>query len=201
MKEIQINPKETALLVIDLQKGFVDEGAFCEVPAARKMLPRLKELIEACRRRSIPIIYTRMSHQFMRSTIYPELWPDHFKKDGTPILAPGSKEFELIDGLKVEKGDILLDKDRYSAFFGTPLDLILKEKGVKTIIITGLASNVCCESTAREGFFLSYRVIFVDDLNVTLNDEMHHWAVENIRLVFGYVLSSNQLLEKLGKGR
>ena len=108
----------------------------------------------------------------------------------TEIMWQGKK-------LKVEKGDILLDKDRYSAFFGTPLDLILKDRGVKTVMITGLASNVCCESTAREGFFLGYRVMFVDDLNVTLNDEMHRWAVENIRLVFGYVLSSDELIEKL----
>jgi len=200
MKEIQVNPKGTALLVIDLQKGFVNEGAFCEVPAARKIIPRLQRLIDVCKKQSIPVIYTRMSHRFIRSTVYPDLWPNHFKPDGTPILAPGSKEFELIDELKVEEGDILLDKDRYSAFFGTPLDLIFKEIGVKTVIITGLASNVCCESTAREAFFLNYRVIFVDDLNVTLNDEMHRWAVENIRLVFGYVLSSDEVIEKLRQG-
>ena len=200
MKEIQVNPKGTALLVIDLQKGFVNEGAFCEVPAARKIIPRLQRLIDVCKKQSIPVIYTRMSHRFIRSTVYPDLWPNHFKPDGTPILAPGSKEFELIDELKVEEGDILLDKDRYSAFFGTPLDLILKEIRVETVIITGLASNVCCESTAREAFFLNYRVIFVDDLNVTLNDEMHRWAVENIRLVFGYVLSSDEVIEKLRQG-
>jgi ureidoacrylate peracid hydrolase len=199
MKKIEVNPKDTAILVIDLQKGFVNEGAFCEVPAARKMLPRLQRLLDVCKKQSIPVIYTRMSHQFIRSTVYPDLWPNHFKPDGTPILVPGSKEFELIEELKVEEGDILLDKDRYSAFFGTPLDLILKEKGVKTLIVTGLASNVCCESTAREAFFLNYRVIFVDDLNVTLNDEMHRWAVENIRLVFGYVLSSDELIAKLQK--
>jgi nicotinamidase-related amidase len=140
-----------------------------------------------------------MSYDFIRSMVYPELSPNHFKEDGTPILARGSKEFELIDELKVEKGDMVLNKDRYSAFFGTPLDLILKDRGVKTVIITGLASNVCCESTAREAFFLSYRVIFVDDLNVILNVEMHRWAVENIRLVFGYVLSSDELIGKLQK--
>ena len=115
-------------------------------------------------------------------------------------MAPGSEEFELIDELNVKEEDIVLDKDRYSAFFGTPLDLILKDKGVKTIIITGLASNVCCESTAREAFFLNYRVLFVDDCNVTLNNEMHRWAVENIRLVFGYVLSSNELIQKIEYG-
>jgi len=201
MKEIEVNPKDTAILVIDLQKGFVNEGAFCEVPAARKMLPRLQRLIDVCKKQSIPVIYTRMSHQFIRSTVYPDLWPSHFHADGSPILVPGSKEFELIEELKVEEGDILLDKDRYSAFFGTPLDLILKERGVKTLIVTGLASNVCCESTVREAFFLNYRVIFVDDLNVTLNDEMHRWAVENIRLVFGYVLSSDELIAKLQKAR
>ncbi len=197
MKEIQIDPKKTALLVIDMQKGFVEEGAFLEVSAARRMLPDLQPLISACREKSIPIIFTRMSHQYIRSTIYPDLWPDHFKEDGTPILVPGAREFELIESLKVEKGDILLDKDRYSAFFGTPLDLILKEKAIDTVMITGLASNVCCESTAREGFFLNYRVIFVDDCNVTLNEEMHRWAVENIRMVFGYVLSSGQIIQKL----
>jgi len=201
MKEIEVNPKGTAILVIDLQKGFVNEGAFCEVPAARKMLPRLQRLIDVCKKQSIPVIYTRMSHRFIRSTVYPDLWPSHFNADGSPILVPGSKEFELIEELKVEEGDILLDKDRYSAFFGTPLDLILKERGVKTLIVTGLASNVCCESTVREAFFLNYRVIFVDDLNVTLNDEMHRWAVENIRLVFGYVLSSDELIAKLQKAR
>lgn len=201
MKEIEVNPKDTAILVIDLQKGFVNEGAFCEVPAARKMLPRLQRLIDVCKKQSIPVIYTRMSHRFIRSTVYPDLWPSHFNADGSPILVPGSKEFELIEELKVEEGDILLDKDRYSAFFGTPLDLILKERGVKTLIVTGLASNVCCESTVREAFFLNYRVIFVDDLNVTLNDEMHRWAVENIRLVFGYVLSSDELIAKLQKAR
>jgi nicotinamidase-related amidase len=201
MKEIHVTPIDTGLLVIDLQKGFVNKGAFCEVPAARDMLPRIQKLIEVCRKQSIPVIYTRMSHRFIGSTVYRDLWPNHFKEDGRPILEPGSEEFELIDELNVKEEDIVLDKDRYSAFFGTPLDLILKDKGVKTIIITGLASNVCCESTAREAFFLNYRVLFVDDCNVTLNDEMHRWAVENIRLVFGYVLSSNELIKKIQASR
>ena len=197
MKEIMIEPKKTALIVIDIQNGFVAKGGFLELPAARKMLPVLQDLISACRERLIPIIYTRMSHQFMRSTTYPDLWPDHFREDGTPILAPGSGEFELIDELKVETGDIVLDKDRYSAFFGTKLDLILKDLDVDTLLVTGLASNVCCESTVRDAFSIGYRVIFIDDLNVTLNEEMHRSAVENIKLVFGYVMSSNDLLKRI----
>lgn len=197
MGNINIEANKTALIVIDMQKGFIEKGAFLEVEAARNMIPTLQKLISVCRENAIPIIYTRMSHQFIKSTVYPELWPDHFKKDGSPILVPGSREFELVDELEVTDEDLIVDKDRYSAFFGTKLDIILKEKGIQNVIITGLASNVCCESTARDAFFLNYRVVFLDDCNATLNDEMHRGAVENIKLVFGYVLNSQELVEKI----
>ena len=197
MGEINIEANKTALIVVDMQKGFIEKGAFLELEAARNMIPTLQKLISVCRENAIPIVYTRMSHQFIKSTVYPELWPDHFNKDGSAILVPGSREFELVDELELTDEDLIVDKDRYSAFFGTKLDIILKEKGIQNVIITGLASNVCCESTARDAFFLNYRVIFLDDCNATLNDEMHRGAVENIKLVFGYVLNSQELIEKI----
>ena len=171
-----MKPSKTALIVVDMQKGFIEKGAFLELEAARNMIPTLLKLISVCQENDIPIVYTRMSHQFIKSTVYPELWPDHFKEDGSPILVPGSREFELVDEIEVTDEDLIVDKDRYSAFFGTKLDIVLKEKGIQNVIITGLASNVCCESTARDAFFLNYRVMFLDDCNATLNDEMHRGA-------------------------
>jgi ureidoacrylate peracid hydrolase len=106
------------------------------------------------------------------------------------LLARGGWDYELVDALKPEPGDIVIAKPRYSAFFNTGLDSMLRARGIRTLVFTGIATNVCVESTMRDGFFLEY-------FGIVLHDATHHAGPDfiqqaslyNIENFFGWVSS------------
>jgi ureidoacrylate peracid hydrolase len=194
---VRIAPDKTALLVIDMQRGLLADSLPTSIPAGRKIIHRLARLIEDARRRGLLIVYTRMSHDFIGKGPYGKLWPSHFKEDGQPILRRGSDVFEITPELIVQPGDVVIDKDRYSAFFNTNLETILKDHQIENLIITGIASNVCSESTARDAFFRDYHVFFLSDCNAALDEEQHESALRNIRLCFGWVMDADEITKAL----
>ena len=200
-ESIKVDAERTALLVIDMQNAFLDPEGILYMPSAEAMIPRLMGVVDTCREAGVPVIWVRLSHEFMGTTIYRELWPDHFEDDGQPKLRRGSRDFELHKDLKVLPGELVVDKFKYTAFTGTNLETILRHLGRDTVIIVGLATNACCESTARDAFFRDFRVIVVSDANATLNDEMQKASLDNIAMLFGYVLTADELRQALGAGR
>jgi nicotinamidase-related amidase len=197
-RDIRIDPERTALLVIDMQNAFLHPEGILHMPTAEAMIPRLQSVVDDCREAKIRVVWVRLSHEFMGTTIYGELWPDHFDEAGTPKLRRGSFDFEIHRDLKVLPEELIVDKFKYTAFTGTNLETILRQYQCDTVIIVGLATNACCESTARDAFFRDFRVIMVSDANATLNDEMQKAALDNISMLFGYVLTSTELREALG---
>ncbi len=192
-----LNPKHTALLVIDMQKGFLARGLPTEIPNGRKIVPRLAKLVADARKRGALIVFTRMSHDFIGKGPYGKLWPSHFRENGEPYLKRGSEIFKVAPELAPESGDIIIDKDRYSAFFNTNLETILKDRKIENVIITGLASNVCCESTARDAFFRDYIVFFLSDCNAALDEAQHQSTLNNVRICLGWVATADEISEAL----
>lgn len=182
-----LDPRRTALLVIDMQNFFIAEGAPCEAPAGRALLPSLNRLVARCRAAGVRVIYTRQRHDRMND-VYRQLFPAHFQADGTPLLAEGSHWHALHPDL-APGADLILDKDRYSAFYNTSLEQYLRSHGVENLIIAGVATNVCCESTARDAFFRDFKVLFLSDGNATVTDEMQRGALQSIAMAFGWVVS------------
>src|SRR5437763_1733486 len=193
-----IDARRCALIVIDMQNAFVAEGAPFETPGARAMLPRLEHLIQFARRAEIPIVWTQSDHR----PPYGGLMLRKFSpiaKDR--VLWQGEPSFEMYPNMlqpREGKLEYRIVKHKFDAFFETDLDAILRYHQVDTVIITGTAINACCESTARSAFMRDYKVVFPSDLNATFDDAMHQATLKNIDLLFGRVVSCDELRAGMG---
>jgi ureidoacrylate peracid hydrolase len=188
-----------ALLVIDMQKDFVDEGAIMEVPMARAMVPEMARIIDACRKASIPVIYTRhvLSDRFDISPLEVAYQP-RLRKGG---MREGSDGVEIVSAIAPKVDDTIIDKHRYDAFHNTRLETVLRTiRGpgeVDTVIIIGTVTNICCESTARSAFMRDYKVVFVSDANGGLDETSQRATLDIIGKVFGRVMTGAELTARL----
>jgi len=192
-----IEPRRCALIVIDMQNAFVAEGAVFETPPARAMLPRLQHLIEFARASKIPIVWTQSDHRPPYGGLMLHKFPP-IAEDR--ILWQGEPSFEMYPHMlqpREGKLEYRIVKHKFDAFFETDLDAILRYHRADTVIITGTATNACCESTARSAFMRDYKVVFPNDLNATFDDAMHQATLKNIDLLFGRVVSSDELLAEM----
>jgi ureidoacrylate peracid hydrolase len=194
-----------ALVVIDLQDGFMLPGVPLEVPAARAIVPNVNRLATAVRNAGGRVVWVRMNVEGER-----EAWSAFFNRfpaetaDRQLIaLAPGGAGYPLHADLDVHAGDDIVDKKRYSAFIpgSSPIDALLRKAGVDTLIVTGTLTNVCCESTARDAMMLNYNIVFVSDANATWNDEQHNATLTTIVQSFGDVMSTAEVIERLVPAR
>ena len=158
-----LNPDTTALLLIDLQNDFVEPGAPLETAMAYKSLPKLKEVMAFCRQKGITLIYTRHAHDKDGSDmgLFKDIYPGLGQRQA---LIEGQRGAEIYQELAPQEGDIVVRKQRYSAFFETNLDLILRTKGIKDVAIAGATSEDCCLATARDAMYRGYRVAFLADV-------------------------------------
>jgi nicotinamidase-related amidase len=163
-----ITPEKTAMLVVDMQNSFVQEGAVLEVPHARAMVPRLNRLLDVCRAHKIVVIY--LHHVLQGGHIDAGRLADLSDdvRNGKINIA-GTTDVEIYEGIKPRHGDLVLAKPLYSSFHGTNLDGVLRTMGIDTVIISGTVTNICCESTARDAFSLGYKVVFLSDGNATVD--------------------------------
>lgn len=189
----QIDPKAAALIVVDMQRAFLDPCGVMFVPGARDILPRVAKVVRMCRAAGVIVVWTRMSHDGPVGGGYCELFPQHFEPDGTPLLRCNTWDHEILPELGPRPEDLVVDKTTYSAFHGTDLEKQLRARGCDTVIICGIATNVCCESTARDAFALGFRVIVVSDATAAGNIEAHEASLRTLSLAFGWVIGSAEL--------
>jgi biuret amidohydrolase len=164
----QIDPTKTVMIVVDMQNDFVAEGAKLRSGAAAAMVPKLASTLKFCREKGIKIIYTAHVHRRDGSDmgLYDDLYPpiaDH------STLVDGTPGVEIFSDLAPAPGEHVIKKHRYSAFFATDLDLILREWGITTVIISGTTTENCCHATARDAMFHNYKVVFLSDATGTFD--------------------------------
>lgn len=165
------DPRSTALILIDLQKGIATDD---KAPlTGAQVVTRAKDLAARFRQAGAPVV---LVHVALTPGEMPSQNVDQpsFPPDGTP---PAFSEF--VDGLH-EDGDIVVLKHHWGAFTGTDLDLQLRRRGVKTVAVAGIATNLGVESTVRSAWELSYDVVVVEDVTSSFSDTVHRFAVENI---------------------
>lgn len=178
-----IDPARTAMIVVDMQNDFVAFGAPMETPAARAMVPRLAEALKVCRDSEIRVIYT--AHVHRRDGCDVGLLNMHPPVASRAALVDGTPGADIYPDLAPAAGEHVIKKHRYSAFFGTDLDIVLREWRVDTVIICGTTTENCCLSTARDAMFHNYRVVFLSDATATYdypdrgfgamaNSDVHH---------------------------
>src|SRR5438128_3643629 len=161
-----IDPKKTAMIVVDMQNDFVAPGAAMETPAGRAVVPKLTEALRICRDAGIKIMYT--AHVDRRDGCDMVLFDDmHPPIANRAALVDGTPGVDIYPELAPAPGEHVIKKHRYSGFFGTDLDMILREWGVDTVIISGTTTENCCHATARDAMFRNYRVVFLSDATAT----------------------------------
>ncbi len=166
MKITEIDPAKTAMIVVDMQNDFVAVGGGLETPAARAIVPKLSRVMKMCRDAGIRVIYTTHAHRRdgCDMGLFDDLHPPIANRDA---LVDGTSGVEIYPDLAPMPGEHVIKKHRYSGFFGTDLDIILREWGTDTVIISGTTTENCCHATARDAMFLNYRVLFLSDATAT----------------------------------
>ncbi|MBF8270446.1 MAG: Isochorismatase protein [Gammaproteobacteria bacterium] len=192
-------PEKTALLVIDMQNFFVEQGQALEVPAARKLAPNINRLAQATRNSGGTVIWVQMTLNDADLDHWSVFLPANGSRERFQPVADGEYGHQIWREMAVKPEDLIVQKRRFSAFIQGSSDLhkILQERGIDTLIITGTLTNVCCESTARDAMMLNYRILMVADANATLTEEAHRAALMNILFVFGDVQSTEDVLKLL----
>lgn len=200
MVEFSVVPERTALINIDLQECFVRDSPIA-APEGPAVLERLNRLAAACRQAGIAVIHTRFvlrpdgsNMGILRETSPPA-------REG--ILNEDARSAQLDRGLVTEKEDIILDKSRFGAFFNTDLEEILRRRGIHTLIIGGIATNFCCETTAREAMQRDFRVFFLSDGTATADigevsaAELQRASLTTLGFLFAQVLTVDEMLEMI----
>jgi ureidoacrylate peracid hydrolase len=188
--------KNPALLVIDMQNEFVEEGAYYSAhPNSLKILPNIERIIKTCRGLGIPVIWTMCDHGPPAGGLLLEKFPPIRDER---ILWRDTHSYELYpDMIQPEKDEFKLVKHKYDSFDGTDLEMYLRNKKVNTLIITGISTNICCETTARTAFSKDYYVGFVSDATACADQSTHEATLRNIEYAFGRVLSTKELTDEL----
>ncbi|WP_110648327.1 pyrimidine utilization protein B [Salinicola peritrichatus] len=194
---------ETALIVVDMQNAYASKGGYLDlagfdVSATGPVIERIAQAIRIAHAAGITVVFFQNG------------WDADYVEAGGPgspnwhksnalktmrqqpelhgqLLAKGSWDYALVDELKPQDGDIVLPKPRYSGFFNTPLDSILRARGIRHLLFTGIATNVCVESTLRDGFFLEYFGCVLEDATYQAGPRSaHDAAIFNIETFFGW---------------
>lgn len=188
-----LEPRHTALLIIDMQRDFVDIGAPIACAGALDIVPAIRQLAHAAREAGMPVIYTQESHRRQKVDFGLEL-----EYGETEHCVEGTPGVDIIDSLAPLPSDYVLVKRRYSGFFATDLDLLLKGLGVHTLILTGVATDVCVRATAQDGLQFDYRVLVPQECVAGTTADRHAAALEHIGYVLGRVLPLAAVLKSIG---
>jgi nicotinamidase-related amidase len=188
MAELQLDPKKTALVLIDLQNAIVGMNS---VPhTAAEVVENSKKLAEAFRVLGAPVVYVRVDlNDFMRIPV------DQPPNLGDKPLPAAASEIAPSAGFQL--GDILVTKRHWGAFAGTDLDQQLKSRGIDTVVLTGISTNGGVESTARQGTGLGFAFVLVEDACSSQNAEHHRFAFENIFPRLTRVRTTDEVLASL----
>lgn len=199
----KIEPAKTALVVIDMQNNWVMEGQPGYAAACIDIVPNINRLADAHRRTGGLVAWVQMTaapevlkgwgrfRDFFPTKDLLELW--------SAALTPGGVGYALWHGLEVKPGDEIVEKKRYSAFIqgSSDLEARLRRRGIDTVVIVGTATNVCCESTARDANMLDFKTIMVADGNATRSDAEHNATLSNLYGLFADVMTTEEVVVRL----
>jgi ureidoacrylate peracid hydrolase len=198
----ELDPRRTALVIIDMQKLFCAPGAPAEVPGSRDIVEPINQLTEELRKIGVPVIWVLHANSQTGGRSDWELFfnyivADDVREKTKQSLAPGRQQ--VWSGLTVDPADTKVIKNRYSALIAgsSGLERLLRSLDIDTVLVAGTKTNICCEATARDAMMLDFKVVMVSDCCAALSDDEHRSALENIIQQFGDVMTSDEVLERL----
>ncbi len=186
---IEINrDRGIALLITDMQKFFLTEKSHAFIPSAKFIVPRINMIRSRCEELKIPVIFTRHINSEEDAGQMGKWWRD--------ILTRDNLFSEIIDEFPI--GDsIVIEKSQYDSFYKTDLDKILKKNNISQLIVSGVMTHLCCETTAREAFVRGYDVFFGIDFTATYNRIFHNSTLINLSHGFSVPVFAEELLDML----
>ena len=213
---IRVSVDETAVIVVDMQNAYASPGGYLDlagfdIGGAAGVIEQSAKVLETARGADMTIVYFQngwdaayvdaggpgspnwhKSNALKTMRARPEL-------DGK-LLARGGWDYELVEGLAPKPGDIVLPKTRYSGFFNSQLDSALRSRGIRNLVFVGIATNVCVESTLRDGFHLEYFGIMLEDATHQAGPEfLQKAAVYNVETFFGWVSTTADFCGAFGQ--
>lgn len=197
---LTLDPACTALINVDMQRCFV-EGSPLASPEGPALVQRINQLSQICRASGALVVHTRgwMRPDGSNLGVMGQLVPPFI----VALYTEGADSAQLHDSLDVAADDIIVNKPRYGAFFGTDLELILRSRGVNTVIISGIATNICCETTAREAAQRDFRVLFLSDgtatkeMNGVAAAELQRATCASLGMVFAKITTIDEVIDAL----
>ncbi|MCL0075285.1 isochorismatase family protein [Dehalococcoidia bacterium] len=183
--DVTLDPRRSALVIVDMQRYFLEDSSHAFIPAARAIVPRLTKLIQAYSQHGLPIVFTRHLNTDANAGMMSRWWQDLIRADD-----PASEiipEFDLSQG-------VVIEKSQYDAFYETALDEMLREKGVTQIVICGVMSHLCCETTARSAFVRGFEVFFTVDGTATYTEAFHRATLLNLAHGFAVPVFIDEVL-------
>jgi ureidoacrylate peracid hydrolase len=200
----KVDPKHAALVLVDVQNDFCADGGAMhregrDLTLVRQMIPRLERLLEAARTAKVRCVWIRCAYNTGPNHYLSEVWLEQAKRrrNGAyvqyPVCEPGEWNGDFFQ-VKPLADEAIVTKHRYGAFEGTDLDLVLRSRGIRSVIMTGVATNVCVETTARQAFLKDYYVVFASDCSATFSQAAHDATLYNIDQFFGQVASSDEIM-------
>jgi nicotinamidase-related amidase len=205
--------RNSALIVVDMQHGFLDEGATLQLAKARALIPKMQRIIQASRRSGIPVIFT----EFVYATTIPCLRGDPFgiehlpAEDGKPTgfgfgsdncligegAAQGVESAATVEELKPLSNELVVQGHTYDKFYGTHLDLALRSQGIDRFIICGITTDVCVNSTLIAGSTRNYRVTAIRDAMAAVHDHHHDACLEIWENKFARLKTTGEIVEEI----
>src|SRR6267142_5738509 len=198
-----LDPARTALVVVDMQNAFMLPGvAHALCPMAEKIVPNINRLAQAVRMTGGTVIWikTTFKDDALKnwSTYFEMVRPEQGARRVAALTA-GNKGHELWAALDVRADDLIVEKNRFSAFIQGSSNLaeVLRERGLDTVLVTGTVTGLCCESTARDAMMLNFKTVMVSDGNAAMTDDDHNASLASFYLTFGDVMATDMVIEFL----
>lgn len=182
-RKARVNPEQAGLLVIDMQNFFHQ--------IVQPVLGNILGVLRSCRQTNVPVLFTQHGHTHPDSDggVLGQWWGE--------MIVHGTEDWKFLPEITIGPKDVVLPKKRYSAFFETDLDRVLQSKDIQDLIISGVMTNLCCETTARDAFMRDYRVFFLIDGTATRRSDLHLATLKNLGFGFAYLLTCEELIQML----
>lgn len=211
---LEVDFRQSALVVVDMQNAFASKKgmldlAGADISGAPRVVQSIRTILDAVRPAGIPVVYLQMGYKADLSDSGGPASPNWHKELGIRMMScrpelkgklvtVGSWDFEIVDELKPRPEDLAIVKTRYSGFAHTALDAQLQKRGIRYLFFTGIATNVCVESTLRDAFFLDYWPVLITDAAMAAGSAaMHDATVLNVENFFGWTISTAEFIQSV----
>jgi len=183
-REVSVDPRTTALIVVDMQNDFVKPGGALVVETAAATIPAIQRLLTLARAKGMKVFFTQDTHE--EGDIEFPIWGPHVLR--------GTWGWQIVDELAPRPGERVIEKLRYDGFFGTPLDHELRLAGIQTVIVCGTVANICVLHTAGSAALRGYRVVLLIDAISAITPFDQQAAIRQVHFLYRGVITTSEAI-------